>query len=51
MVAEAREVDAVFLALELLCVFTFFAVVDLERVVVARYDCEFARVVEVEGGY
>ena len=51
MVAEAREVDAVFLALELFGVFAFFAVVDLERVVVARDDCEFARVVEVEGGY
>jgi hypothetical protein len=51
MVAEAREVDAVLLALELLGVFAFFAVVDLKRVVVARDDCEFARVVEVKRRY
>jgi hypothetical protein len=30
-------------------VLSFLAVVDLERVVVAGYDGEFARVVEVEG--
>jgi hypothetical protein len=29
--------------------FAFFAIVDLERVVVACYDGEFARIVEVEG--
>lgn len=51
MVAEACKVDAVFLRLELFCVLAFFAVVNLERVVVAGYDGKFARVVEVEGGY
>jgi len=38
MVAEARKVDAILLALKLLCVLAFLAVVDLERVVVARYN-------------
>ena len=38
MVAEAREVDAILLALKLLCVLAFLAVVDLEGVVVARYN-------------
>jgi hypothetical protein len=33
MVAEAREVNAVFLTFELFGVFAFFAVVDLECVV------------------
>jgi hypothetical protein len=41
---------AVLLALELLCVLAFFAVVDLEGIVVARDNCQFARVVKVEGG-
>jgi hypothetical protein len=51
MVAEAREVDAVFLRLQLFGVLAFFTVVDLEGIVVARYDCEFAAVVEVERRY
>jgi hypothetical protein len=35
MVTEARQMHAVLLALELLGVLAFFAIVDLERVVVA----------------
>lgn len=50
MVTEARKVNAVFLALELFGVFALLAVVDLKRVVVARYNREFARVVKVERG-
>jgi len=38
---------AILLALQLLGVLAFFAVVDLERVVVACYDGELARVVKV----
>lgn len=40
---------AVFLTLELLCMFPLLAVVDLQRVVVAGYDGKLASVVEVEG--
>jgi hypothetical protein len=36
MVTEARKMDAVFLTLKLFGVLAFLAVVDLERVVVAR---------------
>ena len=36
MVAEARKMDAILLTLELLGVLAFFAVVDLEGIVVAR---------------
>ena len=50
VVAEARKVDAVLLALELFCMLAFFAVVDLQCVVVAGYNGEFARVVKVERG-
>jgi uncharacterized protein involved in cysteine biosynthesis len=49
MMGESREVHAVLLALELLCVLSFLAVVDLKRVVVACYNGELARVVEVKG--
>jgi hypothetical protein len=50
MVREAREMYAILLTLQLLCVLAFLAVVDLEGVVVACYDGKLARVVEVEGG-
>jgi hypothetical protein len=50
MVREARKVDTILLTLQLLRVLALLAVVDLERVVVACYDGEFARVVEVERG-
>jgi hypothetical protein len=50
MVGESRKMDAILLTLEFLCVLAFLAVVDLERVVVACYNREFARVVKVEGG-
>jgi hypothetical protein len=50
MVTKARKMYAVLLALELLCMLAFFAVVDLEGIVVARDNCQFARVVKVEGG-
>jgi hypothetical protein len=36
---------------ELFCVFAFFAVVYLERVVVTGYNGELTRVVKVERGY
>lgn len=51
MVAEARQMYAVLLALELLGVLAFFAVVDLEGIVVACDNGQFARVVKVEGRY
>lgn len=50
VVTKARKVDAVLLALELFCMLAFFAVVDLQCVVVAGYNGEFARVVKVERG-
>jgi hypothetical protein len=50
MMREAREMHAVFLRLELFGMFTFLTVVNLQRVVVACYNGELARVVEVEGG-
>jgi len=40
---------AILLTLEFFGVLAFLAVVDLERVVVACYDCKLARVVEIEG--
>jgi hypothetical protein len=50
MVGESRKMNTILLTLELLCVFTLLAVVDLERVVVACYNREFACVVKVERG-
>jgi hypothetical protein len=50
MVREAREMHAIFLRLELFGMFTFLTVVNLQRVVVARYNGELAGVIEVEGG-
>lgn len=51
MVTEAREMHAIFMRLQFFCVLAFFAIVDLKCVVVAGYDGQFARVVEVERGY
>ena len=48
VVREASKMHAVLLTLQLLCVLPFLAIVDLERVVVACYDGELARVIEVE---
>jgi hypothetical protein len=48
---EAREVDAVLLALELLRMLAFPTIVDLESAVIACNDGEFARVIEVERRY
>jgi hypothetical protein len=50
MVGEARKVDAILLALELLGVLALLAVVYLEGVVVARDHGELSGVVEVERG-
>ena len=50
MVREARKVHAVLLTLELLCVLALFAIVYLERVVIARDNRELACVIEVERG-
>lgn len=41
---------AILLTLKLLRMLPFFAIVYLESIVVACYDRELARVVEVEGG-
>lgn len=49
MMREAREVNAVLLALELLCMPALLAVVYLERIVIAGNDGKLARIVEVEG--
>jgi len=48
MVGEARKMYAIFLTLQLFCVLSFLAVVDLEGVVVARYYGKLACVIEVE---
>ena len=48
VVGEAGEVGAVFLGEEGFDQFAFFGVVELERLVVAGGEQEFARVVEVE---
>jgi hypothetical protein len=50
MVGEARQVDAILLALELLGVLALLAIVYLERVVVARDHGELSCVVKVERG-
>lgn len=49
IVRESRQGAAVFLRLELLGVGAGFGIVDLERVVGAREEEEFARRVKVEG--
>lgn len=50
MVGEARKVHAILLALELLGMLAFLAVVNLECVVVACYNSELPRVIKVERG-
>ena len=48
VVREAREMHAILLALQLFGVLPLFAVIDLEGVIVAGYDGQFACVVKVE---
>lgn len=50
MVGKAGEVAAVLLREEGFEVFAFFGIVELEGVIGAGGEEEFARVVEVEGG-
>ena len=49
VMGKSCQVDTVLLTLELLCVFPFFAVVDLEGFVILRDQAELAGVIEVDG--
>lgn len=51
MMREARKMHSILLTLQLLCMLSLLAIVDLKRVIVARDYSELARVVEVEGRY
>jgi hypothetical protein len=48
VVREAREMHAILLTLQLFGMLPLLAVIDLEGVIVAGYDGEFACVVKVE---
>jgi hypothetical protein len=49
MVREARKMNTIFLALQLLRMFAFFAIIDLKGVVAARNDREFTGIVKIKG--
>jgi len=51
MMRESRQIDAVFLRLELLELSPILAIVDLKCFVVARNYAVFASIIEVKGGY
>jgi hypothetical protein len=51
MMSEARKMAAIFLTLQLLCMFALLAVVNLQGIVISANDSKLSSIVEVEGSH
>jgi hypothetical protein len=51
VVSEACQMAAILLALQLLCMFAFLAVVNLQGIVIAAHDSKLPGIVKVNGSH
>jgi hypothetical protein len=51
MVSEARKMTAILLALQLLCMFAFLAVVNLQSIIIAAHNSKLPGIVKVNGSH